>query len=74
LQGEEKMFLAQSFKKVLKQTFQEQKNTKKGEDDLFQRLRKVKQHCGLDPNDTSSDPAFHSLMGNTWHGMFPGDD
>lgn len=67
------MFLAQSFKKFLKETFQEQKNSKNGEDDLFRWMEDIERGCGLDPHDTSSDPAFHSLIGNSWHGMFPGD-
>ena len=47
------MFLAQSFKKVLKQTFQEQKNAKNKDDDFFQRMKDFERGCGLDPDDTS---------------------
>jgi len=65
------MFLAQSFKKVLKENFQEQEKPKSkkqnniggsyfDDEDLGQKL--------------GNDPIFHSLVGNTWHGMFPGDD
>ncbi|PIP40488.1 MAG: hypothetical protein COX19_05680 [Desulfobacterales bacterium CG23_combo_of_CG06-09_8_20_14_all_51_8] len=68
------MFLAQSVKKFLKENFQDEKNAKKKDDDFFQRMKDFECGCGLDPDDTSSDPAFHSLMGNTWHGMFAGDD
>jgi len=68
------MFLAQNLRKFLKETFLEQKNSNNDDDDLFRRMKEVERNCGLDPDDTSSDPAFHSLMGNTWHGMFPGDD
>ena len=67
------MFLAQSFKKVLKQTFQEQKNTKKGEDDLFRWMEDIERGCGLDPNNTATAPAFHHLIGNSWHYVL-GDD
>jgi hypothetical protein len=68
------MFLSQNLKKFFKETFKEQKNFNNDDDDLFRRMKKIESNCGLDPDDTSSDPAFHSLMGNTWHGMFPGDD
>lgn len=68
------MFLAQSFKKFLKDNFQEQKKNKQCDEDLFRWMEDMERGCGLDPNDTSSDPAFHSLKGNTWHGMFPGDN
>jgi len=65
------MFLAQSFKKFLKENFQEQQKIKRqsqndigvsifDDEDLGQKL--------------GNDPIFHSLVGNTWHGMFPGDD
>jgi hypothetical protein len=37
-------------------------------------MKDFERGCGLDPDDTSTDPAFHTLMGNTWHGMFAGDD
>ena len=66
------MFLAQSFKKVLKQTFQEQKDTK-NEDDLFRWMEDIERGCGLDPDDTSIDPAFKNLEGNAWHFSL-GDD
>jgi hypothetical protein len=68
------MFLAQNVTKFLKEIFQEPKNSHHGNDELFSKMKRIKRNCGLDPDDTSSDPAFHSLMGNSWHGMFPGDD
>jgi hypothetical protein len=68
------MFLVQKIQDFLKETFQSPKNSNNTEADFLNRFDEIEKDCGLDPNDTSSDPAFHSLMGNTWHGMFPGDD
>ena len=67
------MFLAQNVKKFLKKTLQESSATGVQKQELFQAMKDIERGCGLDPDDTSSDPAFHSLMGNSWHGMFPGD-
>ena len=61
------MFLAQSFKKVLKQTFHEQRNTKNEDGDLFRRMEEVERDCGLDSNNPATSPAFHHLIGNSWH-------
>jgi hypothetical protein len=65
------MFFAQNLKKFLKETFQENKNRK----------GKINNEIGrhfLDDEDLGqklgNDPILHSLVGNTWHGMFPGDD
>ena len=62
------MFLAQSFKKVLKQTFQEQKNTKQDGNDLFQMMMEdFERDFGIDSNNPATSPAFHHLIGNSWH-------
>ena len=63
------MFLAQSFKKFLKDNFQENEKSKKNKeaDCLYFDDEDLGQKLG-------NDPIFHSLVGNTWHGMFPGDD
>ncbi|MFZ2634323.1 MAG: hypothetical protein WA081_05850 [Desulfosalsimonadaceae bacterium] len=66
------MFLAQSVKKFLKENFQETKNAK-NDDDLFQRMKDIERGCGLDPNNTATAPAFHHLIGNSWHYVL-GDD
>jgi hypothetical protein len=58
------MFLAQSFKKYLKKTFQE---SKKSDQNLIEMMDEFQRDCGLDPDDTSNDPAFHQLSGNSWH-------
>jgi len=68
-----KMFLAQSFKKFLKENFQEPRNTKQRDDDLFRIMEEVERDCGLDPNNTATAPAFHNLIGNSWHYVL-GDD
>jgi hypothetical protein len=61
------MFLSQSFKKFLKENFQETQNAKRAGEDLFSWMEDIERGCGLDPNDTSNDPAFHHLIGNSWH-------
>jgi hypothetical protein len=66
------MFLVQNFKKFMKENFQKQKKAN-NDDDLFRRMKEVERGCGLDPDDTSSDPAFHHLIGNSWHYVL-GDD
>jgi hypothetical protein len=67
------MFLAQNFKKFLKETFHEPKNSNNEDDDLFSRMKEVERGCGLDPNNTATAPAFHHLIGNSWHFVL-GDD
>jgi hypothetical protein len=67
------MFLAQNVKKFLKQSLQESKTATNEHEDLFQAMRDIERGCGLDPDDTSNDPAFHQLSGNSWHLAF-GDD
>ncbi len=66
------MFLAQSFKKVLKENFQKTKNAK-NDDDLFQRMKDIERGCGLDPNNTATSPAFYELEGNIWHSALSND-
>ena len=67
------MFLAQSFKKVLKQTFQEQKNSKNKNDQFDGEFRDG--NCGslLDDNDPTVDPACHSLQSNIYHWIIDGN-
>jgi hypothetical protein len=65
------MFLSQSIKNFLRENFQEQ------EKPLSNIKKDINQFC-LNDDDLGqklgNDPMFHSLVGNTWHGMFPGDD
>ena len=61
------MFLAQNVKNFLKKTFQESNAADAEEQDLFQAMKSIEHGCGLDPDDTSNDPAFHHLIGNSWH-------
>jgi len=67
------MFLAQNVKKFLKKTLQESKYSNSEEKDLFQAMNDVERGCGLDPDDSSSDPTFKNLDGNAWHFAL-GDD
>ena len=67
------MFLAQSFKKFLKDNFQEAKSGKNDKPDFYQTARDIERGCGLDPNNTATSPAFHHLIGNSWHFVL-GDD
>ena len=67
------MFLVQNVKKFLKQTILQPKTAEDEQEGLFQKMDKFERDCGLDPDDTSNDPAFHQLSGNSWHLAF-GDD
>ena len=63
------MFLSQNVKKFLKENFQDKKKHKRNTDHYYQYFDEE----GLGQK-LGNDPIFHSLVGNTWHGMFPGDD
>ena len=67
------MFLVQNVKKFLKQTILQPKTATTEQEDLFQAMRNIERGCGLDPDDTSNDPAFHHLIGNSWHCLGKGD-
>jgi len=57
------MFLAQSFKKVLKQTFQEQKNVQgKKDNDLLDNDNIFELSEAM-----ANDPSLAFLTGNSWH-------
>jgi len=61
------MFLAQNVKKFLKKTLHESLFANAEKKDLFQAMKDFDRGSGLDPDDTSNDPAFHHLIGNSWH-------
>ena len=67
------MFLAQSFKKFLKDNFQEPKGVNRKQQDFVQMMDDFERDCGLDPNNTATAPAFKNLEGNAWHFAL-GDD
>jgi hypothetical protein len=67
------MFLVQNFKKFLKETFQESKNSNKEKGQFSGEFQDG--NCGslLDDNDPTVDPACHSLQSNIYHWMIDGN-
>lgn len=68
------MFLAQSFKKVLKKTFQEQKNANQEWDRFNCNFQDDLEPGVLNINDLISNPAYSGLLCNIYHDDRPSEN